>query len=83
MTYAEQRELILSGVQFPGPDGQAHYRYAASIIKQSLELEGGVGLALTWLDRAMPFYRFLLTTEEADQFEAAVKLACANTRKDS
>jgi hypothetical protein len=81
LAWCEECEAVKHGVAFPGPDGFGHYRYAYDKIHESLRLDRGVGLALTWLQRAMPTYRALLGDDEAAIFETTIQAVCAEVRR--
>jgi hypothetical protein len=81
LDWCEECEAVKHGVAFPGPDGFGHYRYAYDKIYDSFKLDRGPGLALTWLQNAMPTYRLILGNEDADTFETTIKAVCAETRE--
>jgi hypothetical protein len=81
LEWCEDCEAIKHGLALPGPDGFSHYRYAYDKIIDSFRLDRGPGLALTWLQGAMPTYRMILSSDEADTFEATITAVCAEQRE--
>jgi hypothetical protein len=81
LRWCEECDALKSGIAFPGPDGFGHYRYAYDKVIDSFRLDRGPGLALTWLEHAMPTYRVLLGPEDAEAFEATIKAVCAEMRE--
>ena len=80
LNWCDDCEAIKHGIAFPGPDGFSHYRYAYEKITDSMRLDCGVRLALTWLQNAMPTYQMLLGDDKAAEFEATIKAVCAGTQ---